>query len=427
MKRVLLVSAVFPPQLGGTSEKMAKRAKYFFRFGWQTVVLAPAIPPDSDLDETLMDELADIEIHRTKYFFQSRWPSLRHDKGRSLEVYQPKVQGAVDLFFVPKGYVRWFPFALQEGRRLVASADVILTMNNPMTLHLLGFVLHKLTGKPWVAEMRDPIAEYAYGRRGPERLNYRLERLIVQNADAVVQREDFVPELVGPRYPDLSPTKFTVIPFTGYDPDDFALFSAAENKGVSDDQLMISYTGSFYGETITPVPFLRGLHRFLSANSVSRSCVRAVFAGDWDARYDQVVDELDLLDCVEYRGRLTRPECIRLWLESSVLLLILGSEEDNLLRIPSKFWDYLGAGRVILALVHPEGRTAQVLREQHLGFAADTDDEVEIAATLKKIWQAYQRGVLKPQPTAEFVSKATRASSEKAVVDVLNQVVSSAH
>ena len=52
MKRVLLVSAVFPPQLGGTSEKMARRAKYFLRNGWQTVVLAPKIPPGIKVDET---------------------------------------------------------------------------------------------------------------------------------------------------------------------------------------------------------------------------------------------------------------------------------------------------------------------------------------------------------------------------------------
>jgi hypothetical protein len=425
MKRVLLVSAVFPPQLGGASEKMAKRVKYFSRFGWHTTVLVPAIPPDSSSDRTLLKEIenANVEIHRTKYFFQAQWPSLRHDKNRIKEFYGSKLERILDMLFVPKGFVRWLPFALHTGKRLASSVDVILTMNNPITLHFIGYILHKLTGKPWVAEIRDPIVKYAYGRRGPEKLNYWLESLIINNAKVVIQREDGTPDSISCRYPDLPASKFVVIPYAGFDPDDFVLQEIKKPKEFSDETLVISYTGSLYGNTITPAPLLRGLRRFLSVTNIPPGSLCVVFAGDWDTRYDQTIQDLGLQEIVEYRGRLTRPECIDLWWRSQVLLLILGKEEDNLLRVPSKFWDYLGAGRSMLALVHPEGRVANLVYEQQLGFVADPENEDDIVSILERIWQAHQQGTLKPKPSPLFLSQATRANSEKMVIDVFNQII----
>lgn len=422
MKRVLLVSAVFPPQLGGTSEKMARRAKYFSRFGWQTVVLVPSIPPGVEVDETLLNGIGNAEIHRTGYLFRKHWPSLRHDKERILDVHRGRLHRLLDLFFVFKGYVRWLPYALLLGRRLAASVDVILTMNNPVTLHLVGFVLQKLAGKLWVAEIRDPIVEYAYGRRGPEKLNYWLERMVVHSADVIVQRGDGTPDIISQRYPLLPSSKFIVIPYAGFDPDDFAVPTTAEAKNGS-NTLVISYTGSFYGDTITPIPFLRGCKQFLSGRSLTPQDFHVIFAGDWDDRYDRLIDDLGLQDYVEYVGYVTRQKCLDLWQESQVLLLILGKEQDNFMRIPSKFWDYLGAGRSILALVHPEGKLARIVREQQLGFVAGTENDVAIAAALEQVWQAYRSNALRPQPSAEFLAQATRESSERAVVDVLNQLV----
>jgi len=293
VQRVLLISAIFPPQMGGTSEKMAKRAKYFSRFGWQTVVLAPAIPPNTELDEGLLDELADTEIHRTTYLFQSIWPSLRHDKNRSMDVNESTAPGLFDLLFVPKGYLRWMPSALREGVRLAHSVDVLLTMNNPVTLHLTGLVLHKLTGKPWVAEIRDPIVSYAYGRRGPERLNRLLEKTIVRQADAIVQRGDGTPEDISLRFPHAQ-SKFTTIPYAGFESDDFADTPDISEAVQPDAQVVISYTGSFYGDTISPVPFLKGLDQLISQKALTPVSLRVYFAGDWDSQFDLTVDELGL-------------------------------------------------------------------------------------------------------------------------------------
>lgn len=421
MKKVLLISAFFPPQQGGTSEKMAKRVKYFSRFGWHTTVLTPEIPEKATIDHGLLAEICDaeVEVVRTKYLFKRQWPSLRHDKNRFRDFYGSRVERIIDMGFVPKGYVRWLPYVLREGWKRAREVDVIISMNNPITLHVIGYLLHKWSGKPWVAEIRDPIAGYAYGRRGPEKMNYWLERKIVESADAVIQREDGTPENIRGRYPALQ-DKFVIIPYAGFDGDDFAYTTPPRHQ--IERTLVISYTGSFYGNTITPIPFLEGLAQFLTQSPEAKEVIKVLFAGDWDAQYETMVTQHGLESMVEYRGRVSRKTCIQLWQESDALLLILGKEEDNLLRIPSKFWDYLGARRYMLALVDLNGRVAQLVREEQLGDIADTDQPTEIAAMLQRVWQAYQQGQLQMYPSPEFLKQAERAYSEWMTVSVFEQL-----
>jgi hypothetical protein len=419
-KKVLLVSAVFPPQLSGTSEKMGKRAKFFSRFQWDTLVLTPQIPKDDPLDNTLLENIGNTTIHRTRYLFQERWPSLRHDKNRTLEVYGSKWEQILDMLFVPKGFIRWLPYAIWKGIRMARDVDVILTMNNPISLHIIGYILHKITGKPWVVELRDPIVDYAYGRRGPESLNYMLERIFIRACDHVIQREDGTPEIVSERYPNIK-DKFTVIPYAGFDFDDFDDF-VADMPSTENQPLTIAYTGSFYGDTITPIPFLKGFKKFVDEKGLSAEQICAIFAGDWDPQYDEFIAENNLGSYITSKGRITRQACLDLWEKSHILLLILGNEEDNFLRIPSKFWDYLGARRAMFNLVDPQGRVSEVTAAQKLGVVADCMNPVSIAEGLHQLWQNHQVGQLAPQPDEQFFNQATRRASEKMTVDVLELV-----
>jgi glycosyltransferase involved in cell wall biosynthesis len=418
-----LISDAFPPQLGGRSEKVATRAKYLARYGWKVMVLAPALPAASDDagSDTAPPPPSGVEVCRTPYLFKRRWPSLKHNKDRKIEAsLGGRSTRLLDLVALPRGYIRWLPFAITKGVRLARQADVVLSMNNPVTLHIIGWIVSRWARKPWVVEFRDPLVGYAYSKRGPEWINRRLESLIVRTADRVLQIQDFVPDPISARYGDLDPNRFVVIPSVGYDPDDFGHVTpgAAETQG-----LQIAYTGSFYGETITPVPFLNGLKEFISQSAIPPASLRALFAGDWETRYDDLIRELQLEPYVQHLGYLSRQDCLALWQESQALLLLLGKEEDNLARIPSKFWDYLGARRSMLALVHPEGRAARVVREERLGFVADAEDTQAIAGALEEVWQAYRAGRLRPAPTAAFLAQATRAHSEKMVAATMDELV----
>ena len=53
----------------------------------------------------------------------------------------------------PDAHLGWLPFALAAARKV--DYDVAYSSSGPFTSHLVGLLLKRLTGRPWVAELRD--------------------------------------------------------------------------------------------------------------------------------------------------------------------------------------------------------------------------------------------------------------------------------
>ncbi len=420
--RVLYIVDALPPDKGGRVNKVLRRIKYLVRQGWQVTVLAPGRADEPISPATVLADPS-VTVYRTPYLRMKQWPSLRHNANRTIDVTQNGTGSWLDMAFVPKGFVRWFPDAVRYGLPLARQCDVILTMNNPIMLHLIGLALKRMTGKPWVAEFRDPIVDYSYSRRGPEQLNQRLESAIVHTADRIIQLQDFVPTPISERYLDLPQEKFITIPYTGYDPDDF--------RGVAeplDDEskrfCTLIYTGSFYGDTITPLPLLRALAHFFAATPAAREHLRLRFAGDWSPAYADSVLTLGLTDTVTYLGYLSQAECVKEWRAGSFLLLILGAEAENDRRIPSKFWDYVGVNKPQLALVAPGSAVAELVHAEQLGIVANVEDEASIERALAQMWERWQSEQLSVSPSAQLLRDASCETSERIISQVLTDASS---
>ncbi len=415
MPRLLLITAAFPPSNGGPADQMSKRVKYLARAGWQVDVLTPAIPATTPINPDPAPTPDGVAVHRTNFLLQSSKPSLRHDQNRPRSA--RRLRGLTDLLFVPGGYSRWLPSAVRAGRRLARNADVILSVSNPISTHLVAAAVARSSKLPWIAELRDPIVGYSYSRRGPEALNRRLEAWIVRRARKVVQWGDFVPAPISNRYPRVT-HKFHLIPHTGFDADDFVGYRRA---APTDGPLRVCYTGSFYGDSITPVAFLQALASYLTNKNALP--VQALFAGDWHADYDRLSSELGLEPHVQPLGRLSRAACVELWQHSHVVLLILSDSGDDVDRIPSKFWDYVASGATILALVAADGRLAELIRTQSLGVAVPPCDVEAIERAISTLAREHRAGRLGTQPSTEFLESATKATSEAALSNLLLEVI----
>jgi len=66
----------------------------------------------------------------------------------------------------PDRWFIWFLFAILHGWIVLRRQPAIIISTYPIaTAHLIGWALHRLTGLPWVADFRDPMAQDAYGCR----------------------------------------------------------------------------------------------------------------------------------------------------------------------------------------------------------------------------------------------------------------------
>ena len=385
-KRVLLVVDAYPPDKGGRAEKVERRVRYLTQNGWEVDVLAPLSSVAQSQREILSVNGHVVRVVRTNYLLRSRWPSLKHNKARPIDTNRRSIIARwLDLVFVPKGYVRWFPFAVIHGFRLARKADLILSISNPITLHLIGLIFHVITRKPWAIELRDAIVNYEYSRRGPELINRLLEQIFVHFANRIFFWQDTGIDDISNRYPLRMKDKFVGLFPIGYDPSRFSTYqnSIPQRRNVS--RLVCTYTGSFYGDAITPRPILQALAHCVESHGLKPEEIQLWFAGDWSDSYDELAANLGLRDYVSYKGWLSHDECLDLWSASDVLLLLLGEREAHQGLIPTKLWDYIAAKRPILCLAPPQSRISHLIIEHGLGEVVASSDISAISSALLRL------------------------------------------
>jgi colanic acid biosynthesis glycosyl transferase WcaI len=70
---------------------------------------------------------------------------------------------------------------------------------------------------------------------------------------------------------------------------------------------------------------------------------------------------------------------------SADVLLVPLDKEKSLLSVPSKFYNYVAAGRPVLGLAHENSEVFQIIRETRCGLCAPPDDPAMIAAAVRAL------------------------------------------
>ncbi|MHB9286539.1 glycosyltransferase [Halobacteriales archaeon Cl-PHB] len=326
----------------------------------------------------------------------------------------------VELSYVPEPYVPTFPLAVANALRRVRAVDpdVVATMNNPFHMHLIGYVLKRLTSRPWLAEFRDPLSthpDWSEGSRLQTVASW-VERLTVRTADRVcwldgIQLEDDYFERT---YPDLAIDRFVKLPPTGYDKTEFEGLTPAETSGFT-----ITYAGSFYEGWIEPFGFLEGLGRYVSTTESLDPPIQVQIYGDWEPAYDRAAQEAGVADLVETNGFVPHEAVVPHLLGADALLYVGGTDPKNRLNLPSKIWDYLGARSPILALVDPTFAVADWVRDTEVGVVANPDDPGAVAHAIETL----HTGRFSYEPDPDVFDSYTRAHNADVYTDVLESLV----
>jgi len=421
-KQILLIVDAYPPDRGGRAEKVERRVYYLTKNGWNVDVLAPFSRTAQAQRELTEINGQIVRVIRTDYLLRRQLPSLKHNETRTIDTDKRSIAARLlDLLFVPKGYIRWLPFAVTHGYRLATQADIILSINNPITLHIIGWILHLITRKPWVIELRDAIINYEYNRRGPELLNQLLEQIFVRSATLVLSWTDTGTDDVSKRYPQLTKNKFVSLFPIGYDPSRFSKYNATyPKKGLP---LICTYTGSFYGDIITPYPILTALAHCVQKHNLSTQDIQFWFAGSWSDSYDCLVDDLGLRSYVHYKGWLSHQECLTLWSSSDVLVLLLGEQEARRGLIPTKLWDYIAAQRPILCLAPPSSRIGQLVIEDRLGEVAAMYDVEKISAAIFRLLVKKRNNELNGNRDTKLLDRWSCEPMETLVAKILTKFI----
>ena len=410
--KVLLVTLYFPPAGGGGVQRALKLAQYLPALGVETHVLAPS-------DPKWIHEDADLRVptqawvHRVHYVGpHARRPAEELHGTSGLERALVQASLATRRVLVPDASVTWnltaIPAAVRIARR--EGIDVVITTSPPGSIHFVGAAVKRATGAAWLADVRDALVANPHRRadtaatRAKQAANVQLGKLVARYADAVSAVSDAIADEV--RELGIQGVVRTIA--NGCDFDDFAglEYQPAE-------RFRITHAGSFFGRR-DPRPFLQALHD-------SELDVVARFVGDFRAADQEWAEAVGLGDRLELLGYRTRSEALRLQRDSEALLLLVPDADGRGKGVLSgKVFEYLAAGRPILAAVPPDGAAAALIRETGAGVVVAPDDVAGLRAALEDLHGRFASGGL---PDVELSDDTRERLSREARVEELAELL----
>ncbi len=364
-------------------QRPLKLAQYLPALGIETHVLAPDDPHWIHRDEELRVP-TQAWVHRARYVGPSgRKPAeeLYGKQGLARLSTQARLFGRRTL--VPDENVSWNLTSIPAAIRLVRKheIDVVITTSPPNSIHLVGAAVKRATGARWVADLRDSAVGHVHRRsesaavRAKERVDLGVARLTARSADAIVCAAEFVADEVRA----LEPVGRVVTISNGSDFDDFEGLDY-----VPGDRFRITHTGSFFGKR-DPRPFLQAFH-----DSGLDAVVR--FLGDFRSADRAWAEELGLGDRLELIPYAPRATSLALQRDSEALLLLIpdaGGRGKGVLS--GKVFEYIAAGRPILAAAPLDGAAADLIRETGAGIVAPPDDVDAIRDALLELHRRFSR------------------------------------
>jgi glycosyltransferase involved in cell wall biosynthesis len=386
--KVLLVTMYFPPAGGGGVQRPLKLAQYLPALGIETHVLAPDDPKWVHRDPELRIP-TQAWVHRARYVGpRARKPAeeLRQASGFDKALVQAQVTAR--RLLVPDASVTWNLTAIPAAVRIVRreGIDAVITTSPPGSVHLVGAAVQRATDARWVADLRDPLVAFQHRRadtvatRARQATAEQVARLVARRADAVT----CVSEAIADEVRGLGARGVVRTIGNGCDFDDFSGLEYTPGP-----RLRITHAGGFFGRR-DPRPFLQAFHD-AGIDAVAR------FVGDFRSSDREWAEGLGLGDRLELVDYVPRGESLRLQRDSDVLLLLVPDADGRGRGVLSgKVYEYLAAGRPILAVVPPDGAAARLIRETGAGVVVAPDDVDGIRDALVELNARFVEGGLPP-------------------------------
>ena len=386
--KVLLVVYAFPPAGGVGVLRAASLARYLPAEGIQLDVLTTRNPSSVGTDYSLLQEIPpEVTIHRTvtldlPFGIKKRLKSLltgakppSAQAGVNATAAKPNLLKRVfQDALLPDPQVTWLPVLTRAALRIVKhrKIDLVLITGAPYSNYLLAERLRKKFPRlaivldfrdEWLSTSFD-VASFQFSMSERARkFAIEAEANAVKSATAVVAVTDAARREIHGRYPNEPESKFHHIP-NGFDAT--RLQSSTSSPGPRPDgKIIVTYVGSIYTST-EPTTLVQALQS-LPPEIKSRFKLR--FIGHIEEpRYREAL--LQLGDMVELKGYMPQHEALNLMNETDYVLLI----SHDRLNISAKFYDYIGAGKPMLACVHPDGDIRILLEKLRAGWWADSHD-----------------------------------------------------
>ena len=396
-RRVLVIAYDFPPHGAIGTMRTLRLVRQLDAQGWNVTVLtgAPSTYLPGTPMEPALESLVPARVHVLRVPALRPFNALkRHARGRrsgsassanggapsttedrQTPSWASRLSGMTDLIEaaldIPDKESGWIAPAVARGvRHMVQSGrpDVLYSSAPPWSGQAVALMLATASRLPWVADFRDPWARAPWREwRQPfrQRAAALLERRVVRRADTVLFVTEANRSEFAAFYGASSADRLQVVP-NGCDPTEIeSIQPLAPRK-----EFVLLHAGTLYGAR-SPMPVIEALARLAARGGLDRNRFRLRLLGNVSLAVDLPAEcrRLGIADLVELVPRVTRAESLQEMKSASALLLV---QTGTTVSVPGKAYEYLAAGRPILALSE-EGETAALVRASGVGVSVRPD------------------------------------------------------
>jgi glycosyltransferase involved in cell wall biosynthesis len=300
--------------------------------------------------------------------------------------------------------------------------QVIWTTFPIATANLIGLILHRLTGLPWIADLRDPMLQSTYPTQKLQRKAYQwIEAQTLKRCTLAICTTHSAMQAYRTRFPELA-WKFRVIE-NGYDEDGLSMHgidTAKTAAGRGERRITLLHSGMLYKTGRNPSAFLSALATLKRQGKVSASTLRVVLRAPGDVEpIVETIAEQDIGDIVEIVPAIPYREALREMLSVDGLLIFQGKHYNT--QIPAKIYEYFWARRPVLGLVDAAGETAHVLRAAGFDSMVAMDQPDSIVPALERFVEQIRSGTAYVA-TPEVVAQCSRTNRARQLAEVFDEV-----
>jgi glycosyltransferase involved in cell wall biosynthesis len=318
----------------------------------------------------------------------------------------------------PDRWTSWRFAAVRAGMRLVREhePEAIWSTYPIATAHVIGVELQQKTRLPWIADFRDPMAQDGYPADPRVWRSFKdIEEKTVLNARFSVFTAPGAVRLYCDRYPRVA--ERMVVIENGFDEESFADVNTVRDP-LNPGAWTLLHSGIVYPSERDPTSFFAALQRMAATGQVRADELKVRFrASNNDQQLTALALQYGVEDFVQILPPLPYRAALNEMIRADALLVLQAANCNE--QIPAKLYEYMRAGRPILALTDPRGDTAATLRRAGVRCIARLDSADEIADLLGKLKNgAFDSAGAVPDPAiVATASRIHRAESLAALLD----------
>ncbi len=405
-------------------QRVSKFCRYLPRFGWRPVVVAPQPSAFYAADEEMLAEVKHVSLYRVAGLDSFRM------RQKLIGPFKPRIDSPLRWvarrFSWPDTQTAYIPAAFRLACRLVNEAHAVLVTAPPYSNLLLGRLIKRRSNLPLIVEMRDPwVGHPEHDKPGWKRaLNRRVERDVLEYADAVVAVTRSHTENLRKRYPWLAP-RIHYIP-NGFDAADFTRNTSntrntpTRKTPITSKRrpLTICYTGILGLDHINRGTTLyAAIRRLRDEDGVTPARLRVEIMGELSAVEEERIRRSGVSTFIERLGHLSHRKAMQRLQKADLAWLPYHAEYSPLI-VPAKTYEYIGSGTPVLAVVNPHHETAELVRETGTGVVVPEGDVDGVTQAMRMLLE----GVFPYSPKPKAIAKFDRRYQARQLAEILDDI-----